>query len=46
MGCDYYIWDNEEERFIGTQFASFEGAESWIEKNGDFDRYDIFEKLT
>lgn len=45
MYCDYYVWDKEEEEFINTHFATFEGAENWVETNGGYDKFNIFEKI-
>ena len=44
--CNYYVWNKEEEEFISTSFSTFEDAEYWVETNGGYERYDIFEKIT
>lgn len=43
MSCDYYVWDKQNEEFINTHFATFEDAEIWVEINGGYERYYIFE---
>ncbi len=44
----FYIYDKENEEFLSMSFSSFNGAESWLENclGADYDRYDIYEKLT
>lgn len=44
--CNYYIYDKEEERFVSVSYSSLEAAEYWLELNGDYERFDIYEKLT
>lgn len=44
--CNYYIYDKEKEQFVSVSYSSFEAAEHWIELNGDYERFDIYEKLT
>lgn len=48
MDCPYYIYDNEEEKFLPVTFSMFEMAERHIEKEleSNYERYIIFEKLT
>lgn len=46
--CPYYIYDNEEEKFLPVTFSMFEMTERHIEKEleSNYERYIIFEKLT
>lgn len=48
MNCPYYIYDTEEEVFLSSHFATFEGAEDYIENNcgGNYEQYEIFKKLS
>ena len=45
--CNYYIYDNESECFLGVSFADFEDAERYMMKlDAEYERYDIYEKIT
>lgn len=46
--CDYKIYDNENDEFIGISFADYEDAEDhviYVLQDADFERYSIYHRL-
>lgn len=44
----YRIYDTDREEWLPYSFASFEGAEDYVEQNleSDYIRYEIYEKIS
>ncbi len=48
FGCNYRIYDNNEEQWCSISFAEFEDAENHVIhelEDADLERYSIYEKI-
>lgn len=43
---EFWVWNKEDEEWESTYYHSFEGAEDFVLRNGGYEKYEIFEKLS
>lgn len=46
--CDYRIYDNEEEQWLGVSFADYDDAEDYVTNvlmDADFEIYSIYQRM-